>query len=169
MATILDQRWLMPRGRWSFYRDGIAEAADLNLDGLHYLLLIEFAPLDYPGRKVVAAHLQGFVFGRLPERRKRQLGKCFVAGLAGAASCKFQKVYDFVGASRYNVKPPDHLEVCFESRDGRRRHRGRQLPLKDHYFLWKHLRHYTYPELTLAGGRGQQALVLAREAAGLSV
>jgi S-adenosylmethionine:diacylglycerol 3-amino-3-carboxypropyl transferase len=61
------------------------------------------------------------------------------------------------------------LQVCFKRRDGRRRHRGRELPLKDHYFLWQHFRRYTYPDLTLASGRGQCALELAREAAGLEV
>ena len=173
MATIIDQRWLMPRGDWTFQREGIVEsilvAVDVNLHGLDHLLLIEFAPLDYPGQKVVAAHLQGFVFGRLSERRKRQLNKLFTGGLAGAKSCKFTPVDRFVGASRYNVKPPDHLEACFENRDGERRHRGRALPLKDHYFLWQHLRRYTYPDLTLAGGNGRDVLDLAREAAGLPV
>src|SRR3954452_8206796 len=173
MATIIDFTWNMPRGCWTFEREVILEsilvAVDVNLHRLDHLLLIEFAPLDYPGQKVVAAHLQGFVFGRLPERRKRELNKRFAGGLAGAKSCKFTPVDNFVGASRYNVKPPDHLEVCFERRDGRRRHRGRELPLKDHYFLWRHLRRYTYPKLTLASGRGRDVVDLAREAAGLPV
>jgi hypothetical protein len=169
MATMLDRRWHFPWGRWAFYLEEIIGQAELALDGLSYLLLIEIAPFTHVGRKLVAPHLQGFIFGNLSRRQKELISSRFAGGLGDASPFRAQTVYDFVGASRYNVKPPDRMRICFASHDGKHRRRRREMSLTGHYFLWQHLRRYLYPQLTFAGGRGKRVLELAKRSAGIDV
>lgn len=168
MLTVLHQPWHFPLdtvggGGWHMDLPGIIGQAREALDGLSYLLLVEIAPLTYFIRRYVAPHLQGFLFEDLPRRRRERLATC----LGGAKPLVLKQVHDFAGASSYNVKPPDHMETCFARADGALVHRGRKLWLTEHYFLWRHLRSYAYPDLTFAGGAGLDVLRSARRACGL--
>ena len=66
----------------------------------------------------LAPHLQGFLFMDLTRRRRERVNSRFAGGLAGATPLKAPWVHDLAGASRYNVKPPDHMEVCFARSEG---------------------------------------------------
>jgi hypothetical protein len=166
MLTILHHPWHLPWGEWRLDPEGIIAHARAALAGLDYLLLLELAPLLYFGRRYLAPHLQGFLFADLPRRRRQRLASHFAGGLGGARPLVLKRVHDLTGACRYNVKPPDHMEVCFANTRGVLVHRGRRLWLTEHFHLWQHLHPYTYPDFTFAAGLGTRVLRSAlREAA----
>lgn len=171
MLTALHHPWhfaLDPwKDRWEFDLPGIIGQVEEALDGLSHVSLVEFALLTYSGHRYVAPHVHGLLFGDLPRHRKERLAACFDGGLGGATPLVLKRVYDLAGASCYIVKPPDHMDTYFASAGGQRIHRGRKLWLTEHYFLWRHLRSYAFPDLTFAGGAGGRVLRDARRACGL--
>lgn len=158
MATILDRRWHFPVDRWALDLKGIVAQARRALRGVSYLLLVETALLDYLGYRQVAPHLQGFIFEPLSRRRRQAIAEHFAGGVARAPALWAEPVWDFVGASRYSVKPPTYVARCYRGRDGRLVHRGRDLRLTEHFYLWRHLHPLTYLDLTFAGGLGRGVL-----------
>jgi hypothetical protein len=169
MATVLDRRWHFPWGTWGFAPEAMALQAELAFGRVPYLLQIEFAPLTYSGEKLVAPHLQGFVLEDLSRRRKDKIKRFFSGGLAGADPLHVQPVWDFAGACRYNVKSPDRMWTCTTDSESRRWRKSRPMSGPQHYYLWRHLHRYAYPQLTLAGGVGKRVLELAMNAAGYDV
>jgi hypothetical protein len=147
----------------------MALQAELAFGTTPYLLLIEIAALTYAGERLVAPHLQGFVFEDLSRRKKAKIKKHFSGGLAGADPLHVLQVYDFEGACLYNVKPPDRMWACNTDREGGRWRQARRMSGPQHYYLWRNLRWHTYPQLTLAGGVGIEVLELAKHGAGYDV
>jgi hypothetical protein len=169
MATALDRRWHFPWGNWRFLPEVMALQAEQAFGTTPYLLLIEIAALTYAGQKLVAPHLQGFVFEGLSRRRRDKIKRHFSGGLAGADPLHVLQVYDFEGACLYNVKPPDRMWACNTDREGGRWRQARRMSGPQHYYLWRNLRWHTYPQLTLAGGVGKRVLELAMDTAGYDV
>jgi hypothetical protein len=67
-------------------------------------------------------------------------------------------VYDLPGAMRYSVKVIDRGYTHGQTRTGRPVRRRRQLWLTEVYHLWQNLHHFTYPEMTIAGGIGEEVV-----------
>jgi hypothetical protein len=130
-TTIIDQTWHFGWRRWALDIDKVKKQAQKALRGTSYLFLIEIGPLEYFGHRYVAPHLQGFVFQDLSRRKKERISSHFAGGLGGAPALVTKRVYDFDGASRYNVKPPTHVDVCYRLSNGERRHPGRDLSLSE--------------------------------------
>jgi hypothetical protein len=174
--TILDERWHFGERHWDFFPKKIEYQVRRALLGLNYLVVIEFeifpnvryqAPPP-PGSVaahedqgcVTAPHIQGFIWGQVPSRRRRAK---FAGGIFRAPGVKIIEVYDFSGALRYLGKPPHRGRRIFRLKEGKSFRRSwSKLSLKRHHLLLSNLHQYHYPDLTFAGGEGRAILAHAK-------
>lgn len=157
MATVLDQRWHFPARYWHFDLEEITSQVKQAFDGHDYLFSVEFAPIIYNGHSIIAPHLQGLLW---PMNRYQadHVSSHFSGGLGGAPALMRLPVHDLPGAMRYNVKVIDRGYTYGVTRLGKPIRRRRQLYLTEVYHLWRHLHHFTYPEMTIAGGLGEEVV-----------
>jgi hypothetical protein len=157
MATVLDERWHFPARHWRFDLDEITRHVKGALEGLDYLFLVEFAPITFHGYSIIAPHLQGLLWP-MNRYQAADVSSHFSGGLAGAPALMRLPVYDLPGAMRYNVKVIDRGYTYGVTRLGKPIRRRRQLYLTEVYHLWRNLHHFTYPEMTIAGGIGEEVV-----------
>jgi hypothetical protein len=174
--TILDERWHFGEHDWNFSPTKIEYQVRRALKGLNYIVVIEleiFSNVRYHGPPqpgsaaahedqgcVIAPHIQGLIWGKIPSRRQRAK---FGGGIFRAPGMKIIDVYDFDGALRYLGKPPYRGRRIFRLKNGRAFRRSwSKLSLKLHHLLLSNLHQYRYPDLTFAGGEGRAILAHAK-------
>ena len=157
MATVIDERWHFPARHWHFDLEQITRLVRQAFADHSYLFLVEFAPITYLGYRIIAPHLQGLLWP-MNRYQAADVSSHFSSGLAGAPALKRKRVYDLPGAMRYNVKVIDRGYTYGVTRLGKAIRRRRQLYLTEIYHLWRNLHHFTYPELTIASGIGEEVV-----------
>jgi hypothetical protein len=166
VTTIFDERWHFDDTLWNFDQVQIKQQVRNALVGESFLFHIEFAvfrnvrgPL---GGRLIAPHIQGFMWRKLSKSERKKIRQRFAGGILGADPWWQVAAYDFPGALRYSIKPPHHGYSVIERRDGRHGHCRCELSLKQHFWLYEHLKNLRYPDLAFASGEGAEVLRRAR-------
>jgi hypothetical protein len=174
--TILDKRWHFGERHWDFSPGKVKHRVQQALKGLNYLVMIEFEVFrnvrylqSLPRNKVklfraqgrlIAPHVQGLVWGKLPSPRQRSL---FEGGIFNAPGIKVIDVHHFPGALRYMGKPPYRGRSVFRLSSGRLARRPwPEMSLTLHHLLLRNLHQFSCPDLMFSGGEGRGILADAK-------
>jgi hypothetical protein len=174
--TILDKRWHFGERHWNFAPGKMVYQVRRALKGLNYLVVIEFEifrnvrhlaspPLGSVAAhadhgRLIAPHIQGLIWGRLPSPRQRAH---FQGGLFNAPGIKVIGIHDFAGALKYTGKPPYRGRSVYRTRTGRKISRPwPAMSLTLHHLLLSNLHRCRCPDLTFASGEGSAILADAK-------
>lgn len=173
-TTILDRYWHFGERNWRFAPGKIEYQVRRALNGLNYLVMIEFeifGNVRFPEEfkievsrfrdqgRVIAPHVQGLIWGKRPSRQQRAQ---FAGGMFGAHGTTLRSLTDFAGAIRYMVKPPKGGLLHPLPGGGNHRYPWEEMPLSLHHLLFRNLHTFSYPDLTFASGEGSRILAYAK-------
>ena len=166
MITAIHHPWHTDDRSWELDVRRIKRKIWKELRGLSYIGMIEFAyftNIRQGHGRLITPHFQGILFNEMDRSKSDQVHAGFAGGIFGAVGFYQRKISNFLGALNYSVKQPAYGNEVFQRKDGSFGRYSKKLWLTQHYKLYRHLNHFSFPDLTMSAGEGVKVLALARK------
>lgn len=169
-VTVIHEAWNTNDQEWSLKFFDIKNLLEEAFSGIPFFGMIEFAffqNVRHGHGRLIAVHFEGILLKTPSRRAMARVRKHFDGSWLGAKGVFCKRIFNFEGALRYSVKLPSYGYRHIPKYPGRSsRNPSVRMYFPTHYALFKNLQHFTFPDLTVAGGDGfavyQMAINIAK-------